>query len=195
MAYMTATKNLLDKHMRASIHTFLNDTVMKEPDSVRIDELCFRAGAREGRCDIVVANSLLRCYEIKSDGDTNGLERLSKIQIKLYGQLMDTLSVIVTPKHLASVKRRVPSFWGVYSYENHSVVEVRRPTLNIGTSVRAVAGLLWKDSAVHLLEQHGIIGAGRKNKDYLHDLITKTIDYTKIHQAVLLQMVAHRRSA
>lgn len=193
MAYMTQTKNLLDKHMRSSIHAFLNDTVMKEPDSVRIDELCFRVGAREGRCDIVVANSLLRCYEIKSDGDTNGLDRLSKIQVKLYGQLMDTLSVIVTPKHLPSVKRRVPSFWGVYSYEDHKVLEERRPTLNIGTSVRAVAGLLWKDSAVRLLEQHGVIGAGRKNKDYLHDLITKTIDYPKIHQAVLLQMAAHRR--
>lgn len=195
MSYMTPSKNLLDKHMRASIHSFLERTVMHEPDSVRIDEFCFRVGAKEGRCDIVVANSLLRCYELKSDGDTNGLERLSKIQIKLYGQLMDTLSVIVTPKHLASVKRRVPDFWGVYSYEGHAVHEVRRPTLNVSTSVRAVAGLLWKDSAVRLLEDHGIIGVGRKNKDYLHDLISKTVDYVKIHQAVLLQMLAHRRSA
>lgn len=193
MAYMSPTKNLLDKHMRASIHAFLDSTVMKTPDSVRIDELCFRVGAREGRCDIVVANNMLRCYEIKSDGDTNGLERLSKIQIKLYGQLMDTLSVIVTPKHLPSVKRRLPAFWGIYVYEDHAVRELRVPQFNIETNVRAVTGLLWKDSALRLLEDHGIIGGGRKNKDFLHDLIAKTVDYNKIHSAVLLQMLAHRR--
>lgn len=195
MAYMSPTKNLLDKHMRSSIHSFLDRTVMKEPDSVRIDELCFRVGAKEGRCDIVVANSLLRCFEIKSDGDSNGLERLSKVQIKLYGQLMDQLSVIATPKHLTGVKRRVPSFWGIYAYEGHVVREVRAPEFNITTNVRAVAGLLWKDSAVRLLENKGIVGAGRKNKDFIHDLIAKTIDYNDIHTAVLLQMLAHRRSA
>jgi hypothetical protein len=140
-----------------------------------------------------VVNSLLRCFEIKSDGDTNGLERLSKIQVKLYGQLMDQLSVIVTPKHLVSVKRRVPGFWGIYVYEDHAVREVRVPQLNTTTTSRAVASLLWKDSAVRLLEHHGIIGAGRKGKDYLHDLISKTIDPNRIHQAVLLQMLAHRR--
>jgi len=192
---MSPTKNILDKHMRESIYSFLDRTVMKTPDSVRIDELGFRVGAQEGRCDIVVANNMLRCYEIKSDGDTNGLERLSKIQIKLYGKVMDTLSVIVTPKHLASVKRRLPRFWGIYVYEEHVVRELRMPQLNLETNVRAVTGLLWKDNAVRLLENHGIVGGGRKNKDFLHDLIAKTVDYNEIHSAVLLQMLAHRRGS
>src|ERR1041385_6728535 len=106
MAYMSPTKNILDKHMRVSLHDFLRKTLMQEPGSMLIDELSFSVGRKEGRIDVCVVNSHLHCFEIKSDGDMNGLQRLSRIQIRLYGQIMDYLSVVITPKYLASVRRR-----------------------------------------------------------------------------------------
>ncbi len=198
MAYQTPSKNILDKHMREGIHTFLHGTVMKEPGSMRIDELAFTAGKKEGRLDIVVVNSLLHGYEIKSDGDTNGLERLSRIQIKLYSQIMDRLSVIVTPKHVTSVKRRVPEAWGIYMYSNGlwgSIVPIREPQQNELIQPRAVAGLLWKDRALQLLSDNGLgRGFARKAKSHLHDHIAEWVDFEHIREAVRLQFKSHRRS-
>lgn len=195
MAYKNPTKNILDKHMREGIHTFLRSTVMLEPGSMLIDEFCFTSGRRDGRCDVVVVNSLLHCYEIKSDGDTNGLQRLSTIQIKLYSKIMNRLSVVVTPKHIAGVRRRLPQAWGIYGYLNGEVYEVRRPEDNANIEPRAVAGLLWKDSAMQLLSDSGLEkGFARKAKGYLHDHIAAQIDFPIIHEAVRLQLKSHRRS-
>ena len=196
MSYMNPTKNILDKHMRAGVHTFLRQTVMQEPGSMLIDELCFSAGRKEGRIDVCVVNSHLHCYELKSDGDTNGLARLSKIQIRLYSQLMDYLSVIITPKYLASVKRRLPQFWGIYIYERGVVQPEKFPTLNDKLiDARVVAGLLWKDSALQLLSDSGLEkGFARKAKGYMHDHIAAQIDFPIIHEAVRRQLKSHRRS-
>lgn len=197
MAYMSPTKNLLDKHMRAGIHDFLHKTVMQEPGSMRIDELCFNSwGGKQGRIDICVVNSHLHCYEIKSDGDSNGLERLSRIQVRLYSQLMDYLSVIITPKYLSSVKRRLPPFWGIYLYENGLVEPERFPVINDKlVDARIVTGLLWKDSALQLLSDNGLErGFARKAKGYLHDHIAAHVDFPIIHEAVRRQLKSHRRS-
>lgn len=195
MAYMNQSKNLLDKHMRDSIYTFLHGTVMQEKGSMRIDEFCFNVGRQEGRCDIVVVNDLLHCYEIKSDGDTNGLQRLSRVQIKLYSKVMDRLSVIVTPKHLPSVRRCLPQNWGIYEYINNEVQLYRVPEDNSSIEPRAVAGLLWKDSALQLLTDNGLEkGFASKAKSYLHDHIAAQIDFPIIHEAVRNQLKRHRRS-
>lgn len=198
MAYMNPTKNVLDKHMREGIYEFLRGTVMTERGSMRIDELSFVAGKKEGRIDIVVVNSLLHGYEIKSDGDTNGINRLSTIQTKLYSQVMDRLSVIVTPKHVPSVQRCLPQTWGIYSYVPGlwgSIVPVREPTANDLIQPRAVAGLLWKDRALQLLSDNGWDrGFSSKPKRYIHDAIAERIDFEIIREAVCLQLKSHRRS-
>ncbi len=195
MAYASPSGNLLDKHMREGIRTFLWQTVLKEPGSMYIDEYCFNVGTKSGRCDIVVVNNLLHCYEIKSDGDSNGLQRLSKIQIKLYGQVMDRLSVVVTPKYLSGVRKMLPAFWGIYSFVDGMPQEMRAPAPNHRPEPRALAGLLWRDYSLQLLAD-AMIGGGysKKNKSYLHDLIAEQVAYDQIHEAVRRQLKSHRRS-
>lgn len=195
MAYMSPSGKILDPQVRQGLHTFLRKTVMQEKGSMLIDELAFSAGKQEGRIDVVVVNSNLHGYEIKSDGDTNGLERLSRTQIKLYSQVMDYLSVVVTPRHVTSVKRRLPHSWGIYTYVEGVVEPERFPTTNASIEPRAVAGLLWKDRALQLLSDHGLErGFARKAKGYLHDHISEQIDFEFIKEAVCLQFKSHRRS-
>lgn len=196
MAYMSQRTEILDRHIRSELHTYLRKTrVLHAPRTMLIDELGFTIGKQEGRCDVVLVDDYLHCYEIKSDGDTNGLDRLSKIQIKLYSKIMDFLSVVVTPKHLASVKRRVPAAWGIYTFENNGIQEVRAASISELVEPRALAGLLWKDRALQLLSDNGLErGFSSKPKWRMHDFIAEQIGMPAIRDAVCLQLKSHRRS-
>ena len=194
MAYMSQRSDVLDRHIRSELHTYLRRTrIAHVPSSMLIDELTFTVGRQEGRADVVLVDDRLHCYEIKSDGDK--LTRLSKIQIKLYSKVMDFLSVVVTPKHLTSVKRRVPATWGIYTFENNVIQQVRAASISELVEPRALAGLLWKDRALQLLSDNGLErGFSNKPKWRMHDFIAEQIDMPVIRDAVCLQLKSHRRS-
>ena len=197
MAYMSQRTEILDRHIRAELHTYLRRTrIAFVPSTMLIDELSFTVGKQDGRCDVVLVDDRLHCYEIKSDGDSNGLARLSKIQIKLYSKVMDFLSVVVTPKHLASVRRRLPNSWGIYVYKSLGAIEQEKTaTINELVEPRALAGMLWKDRALQLLSDNGLgRGFASKPKWKMHDLIAEAIDLPDIRDAVCSQMKSHRRS-
>lgn len=187
------TNTILDRHVREALHTYLRNTIVAtHPTTMLIDEYAFAAGKEEGRADVVAVNSHLYCYEIKSDQDS--LSRLKR-QIRIYGKAMDYLSVVTTEKHYAGAKRALPKSWGIYVFADGVVEPERFPTMNDKVEARVVAGLLWKETALQLLRQHGAErGFAKKAKHHMHDHLATILDAGALRDAVCQQLKHHRRS-
>lgn len=181
---------VLDLHVRRALHDYLIQH--KEPGvHTRImDEVPFSVGKEAGRADVVVIDRRLHCYEIKSDADS--LDRLKR-QVRIYTPVMDRLSVVVTPRHMRGAKRRLPTHWGVFWYENDRIYQERAPQDHDGVVARELAGMLWKAQALQLLSDASapLRGTSRMNKDSLHALIADTCDLETIRDAVCLQYKQH----
>lgn len=189
MAYMNRSKLVIDKDVR---HAFYEYIRLRKRSSMFIHELAFQVGQEEGRIDLIAVDTQVHGFEIKSDADS--LDRLKR-QVRIYGKVMDTMSVVVTHRHERGARKIVPSFWGVYTYANGDITELRAPGENTEITPRAVAGLLWKDRALQLLSDNGLErGFARKAKHVLHEHIAAHIDFPIIKEAVCLQLKSHRRS-
>lgn len=177
-----------DPHVREVLHAHLKRGVAQQ-DAVVIDELVLTSV--EGRVDVTVVNSHLHGYEIKSDVDTL---TLLKGETKKYGNVMDFLTVVVTRRHLAGAQRIVPQFWGVCLYEAGCIEELRQPVQNDFRSVKHLAPLLWKDTALALLKQHDADkGLHTKAKHVLHKAVIAACTPDQVHAAVISQFRNHWR--
>lgn len=189
MAYMSRSKLVIDKDVRLAFYEYIRP---RRLSSMFIHELAFQVGHEEGRVDLVAVDRKIHGFEIKSDADS--LDRLKR-QVRIYGKVMDTMSMVVTHKHERGARKIVPNFWGIYTYDRGDITELRAPGENTDITPRAVAGLLWKDRALQLLSDNGLErGFAHKAKHYLHDHIAEQIDFETIKEAVCLQLRSHRRS-
>lgn len=189
MAYMNRSNRIVDKDVR---HAFYEYIRVRMHGSMFIHELAFQAGKEEGRIDIVAVNEQLHGFEIKSDADS--LTRLRR-QVRIYGKVMNQMSMVVTMRHLKGTLRAIPAYWGVYTYALGAIAEYREPQYNPKMDARSLAGLLWKDSALQLLSEAGLErGFARKAKGVLHDRISEQVDFPIIQAAVCQQLKSHRRS-
>lgn len=189
MAYRNSSKLVIDKDVRHAFYEYIRPRLR---DSMFINELTFQVGKEEGRVDLVAVGSLLQGFEIKSDADS--LTRLKR-QVRLYGKVMNRMSVVITLKHLRGAKKIIPAHWGIYTYERGFITEVRDSGPNESLCYRSLTGLLWKDSALQLLSDSGLErGFSRKAKGYMHDHIFAYIDGPIIQEAVCQQLRSHRRS-
>lgn len=180
----------LDRDVRVHLHEFIQREVVKSPDTVVINELTLQR--KTGRIDVAVVDTQLRGYEIKSQADT--LERLAR-QTRVYGKVLDYLSIVADDRHLQHAVKAVPEFWGVYVWLPGSGVGViREPRLNIDVDKSALAQLLWRDDALMLLKEHDAHkGMSSKPKWALWSKIATACPHAAIHAAVLHQFKTHRR--
>lgn len=120
-----------------------------------LQELGLRHGA--ARVDIAVVNGSVHGYELKSDSDS--LERLAR-QARVYGSVLDRVTLVVGRRHAEAAMRMVPDWWGVQVAEmgpRDGVLfsSIRRARNNPSQDIVAVAKLLWRDEALELLHQLG----------------------------------------
>lgn len=182
---------VLDQNVRVALHAYLRKGLARDPSCALIDELTLHSG--DGRIDVTVVNSYLHAYEIKSDADS--LSRLPR-QIALYGSVMDFLSVVVTDKHLAPAHARVPAWWGIYVYREHTVRELRAPQLNGLVDFARLSTLLWRDQSLALLRGKDVSGSVlKKPKRVLHKKLQEVCSKEEVHSAVCTQYREHRRVA
>lgn len=108
------------------------------------------------RADVAVINGELAGFEIKSDVD-----RLSRLttQIEFYGRVFDRASVVTGPKHLSLLRRKLPSWWGLWVAEpavDGVTLHRDRPSeRNELPSRRARLALLSRDEMAAVLRDHG----------------------------------------
>lgn len=126
-----------------------------EADTLILHELGLRQGS--ARVDLAVVNGSLHGYEIKSEADT--LERLPG-QRSIYASSLDFVTIVMSEKHSAKVRRSVPRWWGMWvvtrTNGDVALAPVRAATPNPHLEALAVAELLWRDEVIEELELRGL---------------------------------------
>jgi hypothetical protein len=145
-----------DPQIRRALIAYLKE---KEPDAVIFEELPLLRGA--GRADVVSVNGSLDGFEIKSERDS--LARLVT-QTRNYGSAFEYTTVVVAPKHLKSVRAKIPRGWGIMTAESNagrvSIVPKRPAWRNHDIDRQALIRLMWRRECVWALRNHGV-KAGR----------------------------------
>lgn len=117
-------------------------------------------GLNHGRCraDIAVVNGCLIGYEIKSDRDS--LDRLAE-QVKAYNAVFDRAFVVIGERHVGSIEKHIPEWWGLILSWRGPRGAVNFKTLRMGARNEGIdpismARLLWHSEAAEVLRGRGL---------------------------------------
>lgn len=165
-----------ERQIRKSVHQKLLRRYRNAPDTIVVDEL----GLHHGSCraDIAVINGRMIGYEIKSDKDD--LTRLKR-QIKLYDAVFDSIVVVIGPRRVSTISRRVPRHWGIIVALSETGGDItfktkRRCRCNPRIDPLSVARLLWKSEALRLIERFdATFNASRLPRNDLYEYLVANV--------------------
>ena len=159
-----------------------------------IEELGLRHGA--SRIDVAVINGRLEGFELKSAADS--LQRLPS-QVSIYGSVLDRATLVCDEGHLEAAMALLPFWWGVMTSKvgrrgGVRMRTVRRAKQNPTVDPLSVAKLLWRDEALHLVEQyHDANGLRSAPRRVLYEVLTSAIEAD--HLSALVRAQLRSRSA
>jgi hypothetical protein len=144
------------------------------------------------RVDVAVINGHLHGYEIKSERDT--LVRLDA-QVELYGQVLDTATIVTSGKHVDRVVALVPTWWSVIEADEAMravALNTRREGhLNPSPDPLSIAQLLWRDEAAEALIERGDAVRSRETRWDLWDRLAE-LDLPELQRIVRDRLKARR---
>lgn len=121
--------------------------------TVLLDELGLCQG--NVRVDVAAVNGELAGFEIKSPADR--LTRWPR-QCRVYSKVVDRAWLVAPEKTLAAAD--APSWWGlvlvVQTATQLGLRVVRDAQPNPRVDAYSLARLLWRDEAIHILDEHGL---------------------------------------
>jgi len=149
-----------DAQIRAATKNALLVQHMGDAETVIFEELGVQHGL--ARIDLAVVNGELHGFELKSARDT--LARLPE-QAESYGRLFDRVTLVVEERHVRGAVDLVPDWWGVRVACQESgklrFCDLRHAVKNPSPDPAAIVALLWREEALHFLEELGIAGGVR----------------------------------
>ncbi|MBN9683630.1 sce7726 family protein [Corallococcus sp. NCSPR001] len=157
-----------DIDVRNALHAKVLDEHHGDPNTLVLDELGLWYGV--ARVDIAVVNGRMHGFEIKSDRDT--LDRLPE-QARIYGRVLDRVTVVVGHIHAEAVRHIIPEWWGIKVATRGPrgavhFADLRAPTMNPAVDPVAVAALLWREELLEILDGMGAArGLRGKSRDVL----------------------------
>lgn len=139
--------------LRAAVKRKILSRYLKEPNTAILEEFSLKHAS--ARIDLVVVNSVLHGFELKSDCDT--LERLPD-QSRIYSSVFDRITLIVGYRHAYEALEIIPNWWGVklaHVGQRGAIhfSDARSSRKNPSIDPGAVARLLWREEALDLLDQ------------------------------------------
>lgn len=169
-----------DLDIRLALITHLQHEYAGESDMLIAEEVNVRQGL--SRADLVVVNSRLHCYEIKSQVDT--LSRLAG-QLEDYRCVFEQVSVVIGLKHLTRVLLELPSWCGILlAHRVAGEVEIepfREASSNLHRDAYALAQLLWRDEALDILERHQCLrGVKSKPREALWERLAESLSLEEL---------------
>lgn len=176
---------LRDIDVRKALHAKVLDEHHGDPNTLVLDELGLWYGV--ARVDIAVVNGRMHGFEIKSDRDT--LERLPE-QARIYGRVLDRVTVVVGHVHSEAVRHIVPEWWGIKVAIRGPrgavhFTELRAPTMNPAVDPVAVAALLWREELLEILDGMGAArGVRGKSRDVLSRRLTELLPLDDLRATV-----------
>lgn len=178
-----------DYQIRTALKRALSRRYANDTETVIIEELGLGHGA--ARIDLVVVNSCLHGYEIKSDLDT--LDRLPE-QARIYNSALDRITLVVGYHHAYQAVKIVPEWWGIKIAEKGlrgsvRFLSLRMPSNNRSTDILSVAKLLWRTEAMALLdEMASAAGVRSKPRELIYQELVKVADLESIRSRVRRQL-------
>ncbi|MNW45037.1 hypothetical protein D3C74_222890 [compost metagenome] len=183
-----------DIDIRMSLHHVLKNEHLNEPDTLILDELALCQG--DARIDVAVVNGTMNGYEIKSESDT--LERLPK-QSEVYNKVFDTITILTANRFIDELTDIIPEWWGVTQVEmdNDGLIyffPIREAMQNPCIDRYALAQLLWKEEALHLLKKRDLHkGYLSKPRTVLWEAISENISLSDLQNEVRNYLKSRKR--
>lgn len=143
-----------DAEIRSELLEHLRHYHADQPDTRIVSELDLCGSVR---VDIAVVNGMLCGYELKSDADT--LRRLPE-QARVYSQVLDRATLVVTEHHVEAALEIVPDWWAIFvavEVGGGVALQTRRGGAdNPAVDARALVQLLWRDEVLEELAARGM---------------------------------------
>lgn len=138
------------------------------------------------RVDIAVINGELSGFELKSDSDT--LQRLP-MQADIYSRVFDRMTLVVGRRHAIKATDIIPSWWGMIVADETDVGVVlehhKCGSRNPSPDPVLIAGLLWKEEALAVLEEHGLaVGWRSKPAKAIHQRLAGELSFSDLSDEV-----------
>ena len=187
MCGRAATK---DMDIRTALHAKRLRRIKAQPDTLVIDELGLAHA--KSRIDVAVISGCIHGYEIKSAKDS--LDRLS-VQIEIYRQTLQKLTIVAAPKHVAGVMTHAPEWCGVLLAEQGprggiSFHVVRNAAANPDIDPIMMAHLLWRDEVINLLSGIGYAPRDlRRPRKQLYEMLCEAMTLGEITSSIRSFMV------
>jgi len=183
-----------DASIRVVLRENLRDNYRNDPETAIFEELGVAHGA--ARVDIAVVNGIMHGYEVKSDLDT--LRRLPE-QMNKYNSVFDQVTLVVGQTHLHEAFKLVPDWWGIKiakvanSGDDIYFSNIREAEENPNQDNVAIAGLLWREEALNILEEIGQAdGVRSKPRIAIYERLAEALDSktlkTKVREHLRLRM-------
>lgn len=135
---------------------------IRQPGDFLVGEVSLGLG--NARVDMAYLNGKFDGFEIKSESDN--LRRLSR-QVPDYSAVLDTVTIVTTPRHLDHAGALAPNWWGIYCAElrgmNFDFTPIRRPEPNPGTDMEARLQMMNFSESSAILRRVGIRGRSIPN--------------------------------
>ena len=179
-----------DIHIRKTLKKILFKKYSKSTDTVIIEELGLGHGTT--RIDLAVVNGFLHGFEFKSDKDN--LERLPH-QAAMYNKVFDKITLIVGYRHAFEAIKIIPDWWGIKIAEKNTndevkFITVRREKKNSSLDKLFLAKLLWKEEAINLLKEFGLInGLRSKTRKSIYNTLIDVADIEAIQNRVRERLI------
>jgi hypothetical protein len=179
-----------DPEIRRALRVKLANEHAEQKDTVLIDELGICRGL--GRIDLVVVNSVVHGYEIKSNRDS--MRRLES-QVEKYSRVLERATVVVGDRHLNAALDIVPDWWGVLLFQDDPkssrFKSVRISKKNPKLDSRSLVELLWRDEAIAFLDERSLaFGVRGKPRRFVWDRVCEHFQVREIAAKVRDQLKA-----
>lgn len=175
-----------DKAIRVALRENLQEKYESDSTVKIIEELGLAHG--EARIDIAVVNGSIHGYELKSDLDT--LRRLPE-QMNVYNSVLDHVTLVVGKNHLFDAFNMIPEWWGVTVAkvsgpgDEISFYCIREADENPYKNSVAIANLLWREEALHILEEKGVArGVRSKSRQVLYERLAEVLNQNELRAKV-----------
>ncbi|MER9438359.1 sce7726 family protein [Mesorhizobium sp. M0322] len=173
-----------DKDVRLAVRNHLEALHKDDVNTRIVEEMGVWSGSV--RVDLAVINGELSGFELKSDSDT--LQRLP-MQAGIYSRVFDQVTLVVGRRHAEKATDIIPSWWGVMVAEQTDAGVVldyhKCGSRNPSPDPILIAGLLWKEEALIVLEEHGLAAGWRsKPAKALHQRLAEELSFSDLSDEV-----------